>query len=126
MNSFCRLSAADAVGYVQAAAVRDERRQRRQPAVRTPKDQVESFFEKVAILEEIATEENDGKVPVYSEAQKKCLTDRFKKLNGFLPATVEPAFAPGTSRAGRASTAFFPDNRRFIDASSRSNQTVLT
>ena len=41
--------------------------------VRTLQDQVEYLLEKVAILEKIATEENDGKVPVYSEAQKKRL-----------------------------------------------------
>jgi len=64
--------------------------------VRTLQDQVEYLLEKVAILEEIATEENGGKSPVYSEAQKKRLAYRGKKLNEFLLATVEQTFAPGT------------------------------
>ena len=62
--------------------------------VRTLQDQVEYLLEKVAILEEIATEENGGKVPVYSEAQQKWLAYRGKKLNEFLLATVEQTFAP--------------------------------
>lgn len=64
--------------------------------VRTLQDQVEYLLEKVAILEEIATEENGGKSPVYSEAQKKRLAYRGKKLNEFLLATIEQTFAPGT------------------------------
>lgn len=66
--------------------------------VRTLQDQVEYLLEKIAILEEIATEENSGKVPVYSEAQKKRLAYRGRKLNEFLLATVERTFAPGTLR----------------------------
>lgn len=64
--------------------------------VRTLQDQVEYLFEKTAILEEIATEENGGKVPVYSEEQKKRLAYRGRKLNKFLLETVEPTFAAGT------------------------------
>jgi len=63
--------------------------------VRTLQDQVEYLLEKVAILEEIATEENGGKVPVYSEVQKKRLAYRGKKLNAFLLATVEQTFGTG-------------------------------
>ncbi len=66
--------------------------------VRTLQDQVEYLLEKVAILEEIATEANGGKVPVYSEGQKKRLAYRGRKLNEFLLATVERTFAPGTLR----------------------------
>lgn len=50
--------------------------------VRALQDQVEYLLAKVAILEEIATEENGGKVPVYSEAQKKRLAQEFMHSRG--------------------------------------------
>lgn len=71
--------------------------------VKTLQDQVEYLLEKVAILEEIAIEENGGKISIYSETQKKRLAYRSRKLNEFLLATVEQTFAPGTIRTGRTS-----------------------
>ncbi|MPM62429.1 hypothetical protein SDC9_109300 [bioreactor metagenome] len=57
--------------------------------VRTLQDQVESPLEKVAILEEIAMEENGGKIPAYSEEQKKRLARRGQKPNECPLKTVE-------------------------------------
>ncbi len=64
--------------------------------LRTMQDQIDYLLEKVDILEEIATEQNDGKRPEFSELQKKRLAHRGKKLNEFLLGQVERVFAPGT------------------------------
>ncbi len=64
--------------------------------LRTMQDQIEYLLEKVDILEEIATEQNDGKRPEFTELQKKRLAHRGKKLNEFLLGQIERGFAPGT------------------------------
>ncbi len=64
--------------------------------LRTKQDQIEYLLEKVDILEEIATEQNNGKHPEFTELQKKRLAHRGKKLNEFLLGQVERVFAPGT------------------------------
>ncbi len=65
--------------------------------LRTMQDQIEYLLKKVDILEEVATEKNDGKRPEFTELQKKRLAHRGKKLNEFLLGQVEQVFAPGTS-----------------------------
>ncbi len=64
--------------------------------LRTMQDQIDYLLEKVEILEEIATEKNDGKHPEFTELQKKCLAHHGKKLNKFLLGQIERGFAPGT------------------------------
>ncbi len=64
--------------------------------VRTMQNQIDYLLEKVDILLEIATEQNDGKQPEFSETQKKRLAQRGKKLNEFLLGQIERGFSPGT------------------------------
>jgi len=59
-----------------------------QQIVRTLQDQVEYLLEKVAILKEIATEENGGEVPVNSEEQKKRLA--YDSVSGRLLLSSSP------------------------------------
>ncbi len=64
--------------------------------LRTQQDQIEYLLEKCAILEEIATAQNNGKSPEYSESQKRRLAYRGKKLNEFLLGQIERSYSPGT------------------------------
>ncbi len=64
--------------------------------VRTMQNQIDYLLEKVDILLEIATEQNDGKQPEFSETQKKRLAQRGKELNDFLLGQIERGFSPGT------------------------------
>lgn len=64
--------------------------------LRSMQDQIDYLREKVDVLEEVLEEKTGKQQPELSEAQKKRLAYRGRKLNEYLLSVVEPTFAPGT------------------------------